>query len=235
MSEAIITRRVVKGGGSDANLPKPPDVLINTNQNYYVYKSGNYYVGIVGGGGGFTTPIITNSSRTYNSGAGGGTAYINQGIFRFNYGDCIPITIGSNGFWSNTSATSGGTTSFGTYLSAAGGGGASGGSGGIGYFNGINSVTVTLPLMVAQSAIPNTTNTCCNHYIGINNSDRNNMMRYDDGNKIGYSGYYYGMPGGCYIHPVYNGPSQIGKYVFDYIYYTSTAPSTGACYIAYLD
>lgn len=115
------------GGTVTANGPKLVNTLrtelITSNQTWTVPSgvSGNrIMVRIFGGGGnGF-------------KGAGGGGGYMNNGNITLSSGTAVKITIGS----------AGGTTSFGTYLSANGGGsgsywrGGSGGSGGWGGDNG---------------------------------------------------------------------------------------------------
>ena len=68
-------------------------------------------------------------------GGGGGGGHMSYGVFEVTPGQQIPITIGIGGKSGGNSNMNGGTSSFGTYLSAAGGSGASsyiGGSGGTG-------------------------------------------------------------------------------------------------------
>lgn len=118
-------------------------------------KDGQISVLIFGGGG---SAYHNGNAHTYGGGGGGG--YMNNGIFTLAQGAVIPITIGAGGF-----GGTGGTTTFGTYLSANGGqmggylDGGSGGSGaggfarpdsgangGIGYqFGGGGAVCAQLP------------------------------------------------------------------------------------------
>lgn len=78
------------------------------NIYYRCTKSGNYWVEVVGGGG-------HAGGTAANSGYGGGSGYINNGLIRLNKNDYIPIVIGEQG------SRAGATCSFGTYLAAAGG------------------------------------------------------------------------------------------------------------------
>ena len=113
MAEAIISRR-----GYDANgAPELRTELITTNQNWKVpssIRNSTISVRIFGGGGG------SNYSR---AGCGG---YMNNGEITVSPNQSIQITIGAGGSIGGT----GGTTTFGTYLSANGGSLVAGGSGG---------------------------------------------------------------------------------------------------------
>ena len=138
MGEALIIR---SGGGSQSSggyVPKT--VLINSNQTWTVPKAKNqeFMVRIFGGGGGGATYSESISTNNYGGGGGGN---MNNALLKLNEGDVIDITIGSKGNDKlnriNTSIPSnGGTTSFGTYLSATGGeasnreNGGNGGTGG---------------------------------------------------------------------------------------------------------
>ena len=87
-----------------------------------------FSVRIFGGGGGGCT-VRLNKGAGY--GGGGGSGWMNNDILKLTSGSVIQITIGSYGqselvsYWSSVSNAgsrqSGGTTSFGTYLSANGG------------------------------------------------------------------------------------------------------------------
>ena len=121
MSECIISRRGSSSGGtSGGNMTS--EVIIKNTVWVVPNHIGNISVRIFGGGGGGN-----GSESTY-----GGGGWMNNGEFNINTGSTIPIYIGHSGNIGN----SGGTTSFGTYLSAAGGtagtttSGGSGGSGG---------------------------------------------------------------------------------------------------------
>ena len=123
MSEAIISRR----GWGEAGKPTPPELkteYITANQTWNVPNHiGAITVRIFGGGGG------SNNRGTHGGGGGG---WMNNGDLEIANGTPIQITIGAG------TISTGGTTSFGTYLSAAGGRagsanrGGSGGSGGFG-------------------------------------------------------------------------------------------------------
>ena len=118
MSEAIISRRGYTANGK----PEFRTEYITGNTNWKVpdgIKS-NITVRIIGGGG---------VGNTY--GVGGGSGWMNNGEFQIAGGTSVPITIGRGATWRNTDRNStGGTTSFGTYLSANGGSWSDGGAGG---------------------------------------------------------------------------------------------------------
>ena len=114
MSEAIISRR----GWTDEGKPQLRTEIITSNVNWQVPKlRGNNTVSVlIFGGGGY----VQNGC--------GGSGWMNNGEFtNLTPGTNIRITIGKGGTQSNNV---GGTTSFGTYLSALGGNGINGGSGG---------------------------------------------------------------------------------------------------------
>lgn len=141
MGESLIIR---KGSGGSSSGNRIITEIIIENTNWVVPKAKNgISVRIFGGGG-----------AGYNSasGGGGGGGWMNNDIFtNLTPGQVIPINIGAGGtvLWNSTNtswySTAGGTTTFGSYLSAAGGeagkwdmggnGGSGGGgnSGGIGY------------------------------------------------------------------------------------------------------
>lgn len=100
-------------------------------------KDGQVHVRIFGGGGAGGT----NSQSPYDSGGGCG-GYMNNGWVSLGSGSTVQVTIGKGGASSYFNASSGGTTSFGTFLSANGGdkysntscnGGSGGGGGGYMY------------------------------------------------------------------------------------------------------
>lgn len=78
------------------------------------------YVELIGGGG------YTNRYYSYGPNisicAGGAGGYFNNGTIKMNEGEAVYVRIGRGGF-SSTGYRNGGTTSFGSYLSANGGGG----------------------------------------------------------------------------------------------------------------
>lgn len=125
MSEAIISRRGKSGGSSNLELRTD---IITDNQEWTVPLKikGNVSVRIFGGGGGGNEDDIS-----------GGGGWMNNGEFKLNGGDVINIVIGKGGIASTgANGRTGGTTTFGTYLSANGAsssGGSGGGGGGIGY------------------------------------------------------------------------------------------------------
>ena len=86
--------------------------IYNTNQTYTVpvgAKNNEFHIRIFGGGGDGRVQFSDDATGT--AGAGG---WMNFQTLTLTPGEAIPITIGKNG-------SSGGTTSFGTYLSANGG------------------------------------------------------------------------------------------------------------------
>ena len=105
---------VASSAGDAAN-----NTLIFVNSTYLCEKTGNYWVEVVGGGG------------CWNDGYGkpGGSGYINNGTVYLTKGTSVYVTIGMGAFNDGSQAQySGGTSSFGTHISAAGG--VSGGPGG---------------------------------------------------------------------------------------------------------
>ena len=113
MSEAIIARGGKQGSGGGIQF-EPSTSYIYENGFYTAYP-GNYRVICVGGGG------YGGEGRTGSrlfSGGGGGSGYVNEYSFYKNALSQVPVTIGSGG---SPTSTTGGTTSFGTYVSAAGG------------------------------------------------------------------------------------------------------------------
>ena len=110
MADALITRR-----GSKSNLPAGVNGVRL-----------NYKTELITGSTNWVVPMAINNSfsiRIFGGGgagrgnAGGGGGWMNNGDFTLTPGDTIPITIGAGGY----NDISGGTSSFGTYLSAAGG------------------------------------------------------------------------------------------------------------------
>ena len=134
MSEAIIAKR----GKSNSNIPGIKQTLITDiitiNTTFIVPNAidNKFHVRIFGGGGG------ESYANSINSPSGGGSGWMNNGEFILNYGTSIAVKIGrggSRGTTYSTNGSSGGTSSFGTYLSANGGEGAmmyKGGNGGAG-------------------------------------------------------------------------------------------------------
>ena len=138
MGEAILTRGCYGGGDNGSNdviNVTPTEGTYTINGHYICTRDGNYLVQCLGGGGGGGSFYIYNggSSTGYQGmWAGSGGSLSNLNIY-MNRGDAIPITIGYGGLAGNGTTTwgsanfagnTGGTTSFGTYLSATGGSGA---------------------------------------------------------------------------------------------------------------
>ena len=113
MAEAIISRR---GYGAEGK-PQLMTQIIASNQTWTVPNSikGSISVIVCGGGGG----------QCYDGGGGG--AWVNTGNITLASGTKVQITIGQYGtqnVWNGWNGDAGGTTSFGTWFSANGGGGA---------------------------------------------------------------------------------------------------------------
>lgn len=124
MSEAIISRRG-SSGGKFIGVLKTEYVVENVNWVCPAHN-GNISVRIFGGGG------------ASNGSGGGGGGWMNNADLNIPAGTMVPVTIGAGGslaYHFYLQGFSGGTTSFGTYLSANGGefgGNANGGNGGAG-------------------------------------------------------------------------------------------------------
>ena len=118
MGEALMFRAGGEGGGSYAFVTE----IIESSKVYTVptgIKNNQIHVRIFGGGGGGGK----NGSGASTTCAGGGGGWMNNGWINVSQGSTIQVTIGAggNGCLYNDNGNSGGTTSFGTYLSAAGG------------------------------------------------------------------------------------------------------------------
>ena len=109
MGEAIMVSRGGSGGIKVSKVFKTE--IIASTQDYTVPKAINneFSIRIFGAGGGGYGNDDTRG--------GGGGGWMNNGIIKLNARDIIKITIGSGG----NSQKAGGTSSFGTYLSANGG------------------------------------------------------------------------------------------------------------------
>ena len=135
MGEAILSRAsgavVAAGGGFDQYEFKTETITSTTTWLVPEAKDQSFTIRIFGGGGG------GSYMNEYHI-TGGGGGYMNNGTFTLTKGQSISIQIGAGGQSKNRSnAASGGTSSFGGYLSAAGGSGGTisgqgvnGGSGG---------------------------------------------------------------------------------------------------------
>ena len=126
MGEAIITSRsggIAANGGSSAELKTE---IFKVNDTFIVPKARNqqFSIRIFGGGGG------GGGDDYYGLSVGGGGGWMNNSVLTINQGEIIPITIGKGGIGGivknskTANGSNGGTTSFGTYLSALGGTGA---------------------------------------------------------------------------------------------------------------
>ena len=133
MGEAIITSRTGTIGSNTINSNELKTEIFKQSDAFIVPKARNqqFSVRIFGGGGG------GSGSGYRGCSAGGGGGWMNNAILTINQGETIPITIGVGGAggtivntntadhkYSGAAGNTGGTTSFGTYLSAPGGTGA---------------------------------------------------------------------------------------------------------------
>ena len=132
MGEAILTRA---GSSKDPNMPVMKWVthtdIITSNTTYVVpnnIRNKELTVTVFGGGGGHA--YVRNVNARYGGGGGGG--YMNRNTFIIDPGTSVDVIIGKGG----SANRSGGTTSFGSWVAANGGGpgyfanGGNGGSGG---------------------------------------------------------------------------------------------------------
>lgn len=136
------------------NSQRPGTNLFTENGTFVAPKTGEYAVVCFGGGGGgggtsWANYIINKEADRYCTmyrayGGGGGSGYFNSGNFNLNKGEEISIIVGSGGAGGsekycgrddtgvpNGTASrggTGGTSTFGIYLSATGGQGGGGGS-----------------------------------------------------------------------------------------------------------
>lgn len=123
MAEAIISR-----AGGDINISQlSQNILFSSNTTFIAPFSGNYLVEVSGGGGGGSGHRLLErgSSGGLGSAKPGWSGYFNMGSIYLNKGQKVSIIIGSGGAGgqANKYGSTGGTTSFGTYLSAIGGNG----------------------------------------------------------------------------------------------------------------
>ena len=120
MGQAIIVRasggyNSNGGSGEDKNIIgwQPKTEIITTNGYFTVPKAKDqeFFVRIFGGGGG------AGDDRNYAFGGGGGSGNMNNDTLILNLAESIQVSIGKGG----DVYYNGGTTAFGTYLSATGG------------------------------------------------------------------------------------------------------------------
>lgn len=197
MSEAIISRR----GWGENGKPELRTEMIQTNQNWVVPNtiSGNISVRIFGGGAGGC------ASNGWWGTLGGGGGWMNNGEFSIARGTTVQITIGKGGAGGvDDTGESGGTTAFGTYLSANGGsyrgdGGAGGGSkstGGRGWqFGGGGGRPDTLWSETAWGGQGGTYGGGGGGGHGVD-TNRDNYKHYEDQTRGGDGGLYGGGGGG---------------------------------------
>ena len=144
MAEAIISRRSNSSTNSEPIGNLTTEIIIENNQFVVPSHDGNLSVRVFGGGGGGYSYRTTYYDSMIDSGGGGG--WMNNGEFDISTGSIVPITIGVGG---RNGGYAGGTTSFGTYLSANGGeggsmtGGGNGGAGGGFWASLIGNLTLT--------------------------------------------------------------------------------------------
>lgn len=141
MSEAIISRRGNSTGSSTKNRITF-QVIENTNWKVPEAYNSTFDIYLIGGGGAGgcgSTSLPGSIDDTNVFGGGGGSGCMNNNIMQLVAGTMIPITIGSGGsrqVANGVNGNSGGTTSFGAYMSANGGEGGfgrgDGGNGGAG-------------------------------------------------------------------------------------------------------
>ena len=104
---------------SSGALDTPLNAFIGSSGYYNCTKSGNYWVEICGGGGAGAA-----KNGVYQYGNGGNSGNINNGSIYLNKGDSVYVYLGNGGVGKldySSAGQTGGTSSFGTYLSATGG------------------------------------------------------------------------------------------------------------------
>ena len=136
MAEAIISRR--GGGGASGGNLQTEIISFNTIWVAPAHK-GNVSVRLFGGGASGARLDLAQNEHNGCQYCGGGSGWMNNGEFNIPNGSQVVVTIGAGGIPNNpTNAevqfNSGGTSSFGTYLSANGGSGMNGGAGGGMYY-----------------------------------------------------------------------------------------------------
>ena len=139
LGEAVLTR--ISSRNKKSGVKKLITEIITENTNWVTPDDvidNSYTVRIFGGGGASSGNIGFGDYGTlhYNEGlsVGGGGGYMNNKTLTIKSREVISITIGKGGIFNSNESigNSGGTTSFGSYLSAAGGSGGSANSAGNG-------------------------------------------------------------------------------------------------------
>lgn len=125
MGEAIISRA---SSSSDSSSSGPGAIAFYNNGQFVVPKTGTYHVEAVGGGGGGETVVSAGPYSNNIHFNGGASGNYSQVYINLNVGQIINIRIGDGGrngqynFQASiVNGNSGGTTTFGSYLSATGG------------------------------------------------------------------------------------------------------------------
>ena len=178
-------------------LDTATNTIIATNGYYNCTKSGNYKVSVCGGGGGAYLWIAANRATS------GGSGYINTRTIHLNKGDSIYVTIGQGGTKSTEyqGTRNGGSTFFGTYLSANGG---TSGSYSVGGTGGNSGTSITISDIVEPTTYVNGGRL----YISNNSftTTGSNRSYYGDGGDIVYyrysqssSSYNNGNSGCCIV------------------------------------
>ena len=125
MAESLIVRK--GGSGSGSFIGELKTEIITSNLNWVVPKVRNNQISVRifgGGGAGNSGPTLSPIGSSYMSsgGSGGGGGWMNNAIFtNLTPGQVIPIVIGIGGTIEYNTTYSGGTSTFGSYLSANGG------------------------------------------------------------------------------------------------------------------
>lgn len=141
MAEAVIVRRGASEGGTNPSNARCVMIIENTQWRVPKAKGQKFSVRLFGGGG--------YGGVGQGRWGGGGGGHMNNAVLTIPEGENIQINIGLGGgadFWDKNSTDAGGTTFFGSYLSALGGqqsigydggNGGTGGGGGTGMYNSI--------------------------------------------------------------------------------------------------
>ena len=124
MGNAILVKAGSGGGsgGSGAALSSSTMTILAVNTIYACPAAGNYWITCIGGGGGGGKGWYEDEDGWEYGGGGGGSGYLNQKLVSLSAGEKVQVTIGAGGGWTNNRpGSTGGTTTFGSYLSASGG------------------------------------------------------------------------------------------------------------------
>lgn len=120
MAEGVIVRRGGSGGGTDPSNIRCVMITDNVQWKVPKAKGQKFSVRIFGGGG--SSKILSSGHNPEHRAAGGGGGHMNNAILSLAEGQIIQINIGLGGIIPEYGHTSsGGTTFFGSYLTALGG------------------------------------------------------------------------------------------------------------------